>query len=246
MADSAATKRGERPIVGTATPIQDLARKLRDERLSAVVISDNDGAVVSGIVTERDICKSILSLAQFDIDSLKSGDCSKVTAADIMTADPICAKQSCPPEKLISVMLSRKFRHLPVVNNKREFLQLLDILTISKVITGELSRQKKTQQSKHGWWSKALGMISAFVENTFKSKRSILSMLDSDIGLQHKFGRKLDCSLSAKSSVAKAIQRMERLGTTALLVEKDFRLVGILTERDIVTKVVALGPLCPH
>jgi hypothetical protein len=31
----------------------------------------------------------------------------QMRAGDIMTRDPICAKQSCPPEKVISIMLAR-------------------------------------------------------------------------------------------------------------------------------------------
>ena len=77
--------------------------------------------------------------------------------------------------------------------------------------------------------------------------RSILTMLDQDGGLKHQLGRKLRCCLSMNCTVAKAVKHMQMLRCSALLVENDeSRLVGILTERDIVTKIVAAGSFMPH
>ena len=194
------------PVVPSRTTIPELARKLRDERLSAVVVSDTEGRNVRGIVTERDICKYVISVREFDIASLSrvgssnTGEASggggggggsgpdgidhpmdAVTVDRIMTRDPICAKQSCPPEKIISIMLTRSFRHLPVVDSNMSLVRVLDILTIARIITAEISRQRAAEEKKQnntGWFSKAIGMINSFMKSTFFSRRSILSMLD--------------------------------------------------------------------
>lgn len=164
-----------------------------------------------------------------------------------MTKDPICAKQTCPPEKIISIMLTRSFRHLPVVDENRCLVRLLDILGIATIIKNEIERQKAAEEearNRRGWFSKALNMISQFVQNPFFSRRSILTMLDHDGGLKHHLGRKLRYFLISSATVAKAVQRMQQLRLSAVLVEDTSgkgRLVGILTERDIVTKVIAEG-----
>ncbi len=193
MADAGASHHGppasssSLPVVGLTTPISELARKLRDERLSAVVVSDNGGGAVSGIVTERDICKSVLVSSEFDVTSLtRRFPNQPCTAGDIMTADPICALQSCPPEKVISIMLTRNFRHLPVVDDRRALVQVLDILTIAKVITAEIARRQREAEMEQerslglgNWFAKAIGAINKFfAQSTFFSKRSILTLMD--------------------------------------------------------------------
>jgi CBS domain-containing protein len=158
------------PIVSSGTSITDLAKKLKQERISALVVSDSEGQCVSGIVSERDICKTVNHNRSFNIDSLSRVNADKITAGDIMTKDPICAKQTCPPEKIISIMLTRSFRHLPVVDENRCLVRLLDILGIATIIKNEIERQKAAEEearNRRGWFSKALNMISQFVQNPF-------------------------------------------------------------------------------
>eukprot|EP00750_Incisomonas_marina_P020544 INCI4052.2.p3 GENE.INCI4052.2~~INCI4052.2.p3 ORF type:complete len:189 (-),score=45.21 INCI4052.2:2603-3169(-) len=173
MADSCEMDKAQRLLVPSSTAILAVAQKLRDERLSAVVVSDDvDGRTVSGIVTERDICKSVVSSSQFNLSTLSGGaGVEALTAGHVMTSDPICAKQSCPPEKVISIMLNRNFRHLPVVNNDMALVNLVDILTIAKVLAGQ---QRAAQQQHKDWFSKALSMFSSFVQTTFFSKRYVV------------------------------------------------------------------------
>lgn len=167
--------KAQRLLVPSSTPVLAVAQKLRDERLSAVVVSDDvEGRTVSGIVTERDICKSVVSSSQFNLSTLSGGaGVGALTAGHVMTREPICAKQSCPPEKVISIMLNRNFRHLPVVNNDMALVNLVDILTIAKVLAG----QQQQQQQQKDWFSKALSMFNSFVQTTFFSKRCVAGWL---------------------------------------------------------------------
>ena len=60
------------PVVAPTASIPFLAQKLRDERLSAAIVSNSasasDGSAVIGIVTERDICKSVIGATEFNLN----------------------------------------------------------------------------------------------------------------------------------------------------------------------------------
>jgi CBS domain-containing protein len=55
------------PVVPSDTTIPALARKLRDDAVNALVVSDSGGRVVDGIVSERDICRAVIGAGAFSV-----------------------------------------------------------------------------------------------------------------------------------------------------------------------------------
>ena len=88
-----------------STSVATAARKLRDEHIGALVVSE-DGAAVLGLITERDIIHGLADRGPSLLDLPVSG---------VMTRAPI----TCTPDDDIQIVMSRmtrfRVRHLPVV-----------------------------------------------------------------------------------------------------------------------------------
>jgi CBS domain-containing protein len=78
---------------------------MRDNNVRAVLVI-NDGKLV-GIITQGDCAIKVL---------LPSLDAKQVQVQDVMTIDPVTVKLQDSIEACTSLMASRKFRHLPVVD----------------------------------------------------------------------------------------------------------------------------------
>lgn len=95
------------PVVTTPpdTSVATSARRLRDERIGALVVSE-DGAAVLGIITERDIVHGLADRGPALLD---------LPVSFLMTRAPV----TCTPEDDIQTVMSRmtrfRVRHLPVV-----------------------------------------------------------------------------------------------------------------------------------
>jgi len=93
---------------------------LEEHHIGAVVVSD-DGSTVSGIVSERDVVRHLLS---------EGAAVLELAVAHIMTSDV----QTCVPEDAIedlgAVMTKRRIRHIPVVVDSH----LVAIVSIGDIV----------------------------------------------------------------------------------------------------------------
>jgi CBS domain-containing protein len=105
--------------------VRDLARTMLDEELGDLVIAE-DGRPV-GIVTDRDIA---LAVARHE-------DLSGLTAADVMTPDPVTIHENATAVDLPAKMAEGSVRRIPVVNDDG---RLVGIATLDDVVatTGEM------------------------------------------------------------------------------------------------------------
>ncbi len=96
--------------VATATAdmsIADGARLMRDKKIAALIVSSG-GGVIAGIVTERDMVFRALA---------ENVDPATETLGSIMTADPDTLAPNDTAVAALELMQSRRYRHLPVVEN---------------------------------------------------------------------------------------------------------------------------------
>lgn len=100
------------------------AQKLKDERVGALVVSDN-GRTIDGIISERDIAYGLAKLGR---------DLHAALVGDLMTKTVItCA----PRDQIIQTMRTmtlRRIRHLPVVDSD----ELVGIITSGDVLKHRL------------------------------------------------------------------------------------------------------------
>jgi CBS domain-containing protein len=107
--------------VSPDTPVNELAKLMRDHDVGAIPIGENDHLV--GMVTDRDIvCKG---LAQDDFDALSA------TARDVMTAEIHCCREDDDLAKAVRHMEELKVRRLPVINKSKRMVGILSLGDVS-------------------------------------------------------------------------------------------------------------------
>ncbi|MEV6305887.1 CBS domain-containing protein [Actinoplanes sp. NPDC051861] len=98
--------KGEQVVtVPPDTPIERLLTTLADHRIGAVVVS-RDGAVVDGIVSERDIVRALAARGA----AVLAEPVSAIQTTQVRTVTP-----EAQLEDVERLMTERRFRHVPVV-----------------------------------------------------------------------------------------------------------------------------------
>jgi CBS domain-containing protein len=123
--------------LGSSAKVAELLSVLAEHNIGAVVISD-DGRVVSGIVSERDVVRALPG---------RGADLLSAPVTEIMTADV----RTCRPEDQISAlaqtMTERRFRHMPVVEDGA----LVGIVTIGDIVKQRIDELETAQDQLVGY-----------------------------------------------------------------------------------------------
>ncbi|UEM04675.1 CBS domain-containing protein [Skermanella rosea] len=117
--------------------IGEAANLLTENRIGAVLVMDgNEG--IRGIISERDI---IRALTKFGADTLNR------RVEEVMTRNV----QQCSPSdtiaEIMTVMTTRRFRHLPVVENGK----LLGMISIGDVVKQRLDETELEVETLRGY-----------------------------------------------------------------------------------------------
>jgi CBS domain-containing protein len=96
--------------VRSSDTVEHLIAVLDEHRIGAVVVSDDDGATVAGIVSERDV---VCRLNRDGADILNQR-VSQIMSTDVVTCTP-----DDGIEDLARTMTERRVRHIPVVVDGR-------------------------------------------------------------------------------------------------------------------------------
>ncbi len=115
--------------------ISEAARVLAERRIGGLVVS-HDGSKVDGIISERDIVRSL---------AVRGGSCLNETVGELMTRKPVCCTREDTSDQVLTRMTEGRFRHMPVVDDGK----LVGIVTIGDVVKArlqELSMEKDALQ----------------------------------------------------------------------------------------------------
>lgn len=129
-----ATKGGDVLAVRSADTVAQAVAVLRTNRIGAVIVSDDDGVTVAGILSERDIVRVLADEGPASLDQ----PVSSVMTADVFTCGPTATL-----EELMGTMTERRIRHIPVVADSR----LVGVISIGDVVkhrVGELAQEAQT------------------------------------------------------------------------------------------------------
>jgi CBS domain-containing protein len=88
---------------------REAAKQMAEKDIAAIVVTD-DGGKLLGIVTERDLTRRVIA---------GNRDADKVTVGEIMTANPDTLAPRDSALDALELMRTRKYRHLPVVDEGR-------------------------------------------------------------------------------------------------------------------------------
>jgi len=119
---------------GTDTPISEIALALKDKKIGAVPIVDEDNKLL-GIVSERDIVSKLV---------VEAKDADLTTAKEIMTSKIITAKLNDDINYTIDVMKNNNIRHMPVLDANN---RLTDFFSIRDFLRAEMQDNLEIKQN---------------------------------------------------------------------------------------------------
>ncbi|MEO8555111.1 MAG: CBS domain-containing protein [Actinomycetota bacterium] len=111
-------------LVVTATSDTTVLRLLEildEHNIGALVVSDDDGSTVTGIVSERDVVRHLRTTGAGVLDQ---------TVASIMTSDVHTCTPEDATEDLARTMTDRRIRHVPVIADGK----LVAIVSIGDIV----------------------------------------------------------------------------------------------------------------
>jgi CBS domain-containing protein len=106
------------------TPVAQVAASMLKGRFGSAVVME--GSWLSGIFTERDVLRAAASGA----------DLTSSPVSEWMTSDPETAEADMDASDATEVMMSRGFRHLPVVDGKT----LIGIVSLRDILRTRIRR----------------------------------------------------------------------------------------------------------
>lgn len=89
------------------TTVHEASRIMRANNISAVIVADGGGRI-AGIFTERDVSSRVVA---------EERDPASTPLSAVMTATPDTLAPEDSPVEALNLMLSRKYRHLPVARD---------------------------------------------------------------------------------------------------------------------------------
>ena len=103
------------------TPVKNCAEVMAAERVSSVIISENNS--LKGIITEKDLCRKIVA---------KGLDGNEVRVKDIMTTDLVTIDSDASLYDAMLKLNKKQIKHLPVVSNNVTvgIITAMDILKV--------------------------------------------------------------------------------------------------------------------
>lgn len=214
-----------------STSVLDAAQYMSARRADCVLVVDDNGGV-SGIFTAKDLAIKIVG-SQRDYRSM--------TIDEIMTANPICTDINTTAIDALNLMVSRSFRHLPVIDEDGEIVGVLDITKCFYEAMHRLERAYESSRKLHdaleGVKSEFGSIQPAQITNYVQALKertagpSLAEVVDHD---------KAPVFVDVRTTVSDAAALMRENHTTSVLVtDKAEEIVGIFTTKDIVLRVLA-------
>lgn len=204
------------------------------KRTDAVLVVSSDGQLV-GILTDKDVAYRLVA------EGLEP---RTTPVSEIMTRNPIAVSENGNRNDALNIMVSRKFRHLPVVteiksdNDEMTGTSVAGLLDITKCVferLDDLERHVNDDQniiSAMEVLERRGTLNSGHAINVRQSHEcpDILFVLN-----QMKLTKTEICpSVSIKSSVRDAAKIMKQNHSTAVLVIDDGQVAGIFTTKGFI------------
>ena len=114
--------------IGPDATVADLVRGLREERIGAMVVSE-DGRSVLGIISERDVVRGLAERGPRIMDA---------SVAELMTRDVVTCTLRDTVKQVMAEMTRRRVRHIPVLADGA----LCGIVSIGDVVKNRLEEME--------------------------------------------------------------------------------------------------------
>lgn len=230
---SVMTLKPDAPVTMEATvSVFDAAQYMCAKRASCILVLNPEGAV-EGIFTPKDIAFKVVAARQ---------NPRKMTVRDIMTPDPLCAQITTSAIDALDLMVSRGFRHLPVLDGENDIAGVLDI---TKCFYEAMLKLDRAYESSKKLFDALEGVKSEFgVPHASQLVSYVQVLRDQTSGPSLEAvidPSKAPIFVDVRMTVAEASALMKENRTTAVLVSDKSAIIGIFTSKDVVMRVVAAG-----
>ncbi|MDQ2089022.1 CBS domain-containing protein [Marimonas arenosa] len=122
--------------VAPGTSVAEAAQILAERRIGGLVVSE-DGTSVVGIISERDIVRSL---------ALRGAVCLDEKVEQMMTRNPVSCSKSETADSVLERMTNGRFRHMPVVEGD----ELVGIVTIGDVVKARIDELAMEKDALEG------------------------------------------------------------------------------------------------
>ncbi len=122
--------------VRPGTVVSEVAQMLAEARIGGVIVS-RDGETVDGILSERDIVRSL---------ALRGAGCLVDKVDEMMTRNPSCCSPRDKADDVLQRMTDGRFRHMPVTQEGK----LVGIVTIGDVVKARLQELAMERDALEG------------------------------------------------------------------------------------------------
>ncbi|XP_054820137.1 CBS domain-containing protein CBSCBSPB3-like [Prosopis cineraria] len=210
------------------TTVSEACRRMATRHIDAVLLTDAN-ALLSGIVTDKDIAARVIA------EGLRP---EQTIMSKIMTRNPIFLKSDSMAIEALQKMVQGKFRHLPVVENG-EVIALLDI---TKCLYDAIVKMEKASEQGSAI-SAAVGGLERQRSNSLAAPNTFIETLRDHVfkpSLSTIIGENAKVAItSVADPVYVAAKRMRELHVSSAIIAAGNKILGILTSKDILMRVVA-------
>jgi CBS domain-containing protein len=115
--------KGKQQIVAMESnkTVEEAIEKMNGHKVGAILVTESGKTV--GIFTERDVLRSYVNMKK---------PFASIVLKDAMTADLVVAEENDDIENVMSVMIEKSIRHLPVTDGGKKIIGMLSIRDIVK------------------------------------------------------------------------------------------------------------------
>ncbi|EGV64722.1 hypothetical protein CANTEDRAFT_104365 [Yamadazyma tenuis ATCC 10573] len=229
-----ALKPSEAVTCKPSTTVFEASQLMTAKRENCILVVGEDGELL-GIFTAKDLAFRVVG---------SNLNANVITIDQIMTPNPLCTNANDPASDALTVMIQKRFRHLPVLDNRDRIVGVLDITKCYSQQMEKLERMHEsskrlyeafdTVHSEMAVVQQPLQVFQYFEELKSKMNGPTLdTVLDS---------RTVPIYCSIKTTVYEATVLMKENNTTAVLVkDNEDKVNGIFTSKDVVLRVIAAG-----
>jgi len=116
--------------------VHDAVRLLNEHGIGSLVVTDESDDVC-GILTERDVLRECGACCTDSSGHSEAADCAcRSLVRDVMTEDVIVGVPDDPMDHVMSLMTSKRIRHLPIVEDGK----LAGIISIGDVVNAHVEK----------------------------------------------------------------------------------------------------------
>jgi len=220
--------------VAEGASVQEACRLMAGKRADAALVVAANG-VLCGIITDTDVSRRVLG---------KGLDPGSTTVGSVMTRNPSCVQASDGAMDALCMMVEGRFRHLPVTDGAGDIVGVLDI---AKCLYDAISRLENAETQLQSSQEDMVGAVLAAAGGLdLGALQALLAPLREKSSPT--LGRVLldtpgsaSAVVDSAGTVSDACDVMLAQHVSAVMVVEEGVPVGILTTKDVLSRVVAKG-----